>query len=90
VPLDEENGKKPKIAAEKPQAGARSPKLDFTRPDRNDDDAFNRLLWSAVHPQQAYPQEFAGAHGKGLAALGLKLEHGVQEKDDDHDDDDNK
>jgi DNA-binding beta-propeller fold protein YncE len=87
VPLDEDNGKKIEIGAEQPQAGSQSPKLDFTRPDRNDDDAFNRLLWAAVHPQQAYPREFAGAHGKGLAALGLKLERGVREKDDDDDDD---
>ena len=58
--------------------------MDFSRPDRNNDDLFNRILWHEAHPKLAYPKEFSGAHGKGLAKLGLKLD--VDRKDDDDDD----
>ena len=48
--------------------------MDFRGPDRIDDDLFNRVLWQASRGDAAYPSEFAGAHGKGLKRLGLKLD----------------
>ena len=53
----------------------------FSRPDAIDDDALNRAIWYSVKGQSApYPAHFAGAHGKGLAALHLTL---AREGDDD-------
>ncbi|HWE96593.1 MAG TPA: bifunctional YncE family protein/alkaline phosphatase family protein [Tepidisphaeraceae bacterium] len=82
IALDEPN-KSPAKSADagiSPEAAA---KMDFSRPDLNDDDLFNRLLWSAARPSEKYPAEWAGAHGKGLKKLKLKLQ---EEKGDDDDD----
>jgi len=55
--------------------------MRFDQPDLNDDNVLNRILWHSVKGVDApYPAAFAGAHGKGLQALGLKL---VSEDDDD-------
>jgi len=67
VPLDQLNPEKAAMADV-------SRKLDLSRPDRIDDDALNRVLWHAMKGANApYPAEFAGAHGKGLGSLHLKL-----------------
>ena len=48
----------------------------FDHPDAINDDEMNRVVWYlAKGPDSPYPAEYAGAHGKGLAALGLKLDH---------------
>ena len=48
--------------------------MRFDQPDLNDDNLFNRILWHSVKGVDApYPAAFAGAHGKGLRALNLKL-----------------
>ena len=50
---------------------------DFEGFDRADEDSLNRILWHAIRgPDVPYPAELAGAHGKGLAALGLSLTGG--------------
>jgi DNA-binding beta-propeller fold protein YncE len=69
VPLDEMNPDGP-VAS-----------MDFTRPDRIDDDAMNRILWQAAMGDRPYPAGLAGAHGKGLKARGLKLGEGVEDDD---------
>jgi YVTN family beta-propeller protein len=47
----------------------------FAEPDRINDDELNRVLWYfAKGPDVPYPSEYAGPHGKGLAALHLKLD----------------
>ena len=59
---------------------------DFEGFDRADEDTLNRILWHAVRGAEVpYPAELAGAHGTGLAGLGLIL---TGEGDDDDDDDD--
>ena len=63
---------KPKTRAEKKLAG-RVAKFDFSKPDLMDEDALNRDVWRQTRPGERYPAEFAGAHGKGLKALGLTL-----------------
>lgn len=55
----------------------------YDRPDSGNDDALNRVLWHGVKGENTpYPAHLAGAHGKGLKALGLRLDKRV-EKDDD-------
>jgi YVTN family beta-propeller protein len=57
-------------------------KLDFSVPDVIDEDVLNRAIWAQTRPGEAYPAAFAGAHGKGLAALGLSLNPEVDDDDD--------
>ena len=38
-----------------------------------DDNLKNRILWFACKGDEPYPAEWAGAHGRGLEALKLKL-----------------
>ncbi len=58
--------------------------FDFSKPDLADEDALNRVLWhDAMGDDAPYPAEFAGSHGTGLAALGLKLDERVVKGDDD-------
>ncbi len=56
-------------------------------PDQGDDDIRNRVLWAAMRDNGApYPAAYAGAHGKGLPALKLRLDRGAaagRESDDD-------
>ncbi len=52
----------------------RAAKLDLSRPDRIDDDVFNRFIWHSIKGDAPYPAEFVGAHGRGLKKLGLVLD----------------
>ena len=65
ITLDEPN------PSEASAAGA----ADLTRPDRTDDDAWNRMLWSAAKGPLPYAAEFAGAHGRGLGERSLRVDH---------------
>ena len=49
-------------------------KMDFSRPDRVNDDLFNRYIWYSIKGDQPYPVQFVGGHGKGLKQLGLVLD----------------
>jgi hypothetical protein len=62
---------------------ARISALDFTKPDVIDEDALNRAIWLETRPGEPYPAEYAGAHGKGLKALGLCLDASAVDADDD-------
>ena len=54
----------------------------FDEVDQADEDTLNRIIWHSVKGVDApYPVELAGAHGKGLRALRLKL--GGKDDDDD-------
>jgi YVTN family beta-propeller protein len=67
-----------------------SAKLPLDKPDRCDEDTLNRIVWHAMKGADAsYPAEWAGAHGRGLEKLGLKLDPlgGLEEGEDDDDDD---
>jgi hypothetical protein len=80
IALDEPNKPPQAMSAEERRLSESAGKMDFSRPDRIDDDVFNRTLWSAARPQEKYPAELAGAHGQGLKKLSLKLQ---KESDDD-------
>jgi hypothetical protein len=56
--------------------------LDFSGPDRIDDDTLNRAIWAQTRPGERYPREFMGAHGKGLKALGLQIDPAAEDDDD--------
>ncbi len=53
---------------------ARLDAMDFSEPDRIDDDTMNRAIWMQARPGEHYPSEWTGAHGRGLARLGLVLD----------------
>lgn len=57
--------------------------LDFSRPDRINDDLFNRYIWHTVKGDAPYPAEFVGGHGKGLGRLGLRLDGADGDGDED-------
>jgi len=59
-------------------------KMDFSRPDLIDKDAllFSEYVWSTIHGDKPFPKQYFGAHGKGLKALGLKMDS-KSGKDDD-------
>jgi YVTN family beta-propeller protein len=57
-------------------------KMDFTKPDRIDEDAFNRYIWYSIKGNTRYPSEFVGGHGRGLKQLGLVLEKSSADDDD--------
>jgi len=48
-------------------------KMDFTKPDRINEDTFNRYIWFTVKGDAPYPAKYVGGHGKGLKPLGLLL-----------------
>jgi hypothetical protein len=50
--------------------------FDLSKPDRVPEDRFNRDQWALMRPGKPYPIEYAGAHGRGLKALGLQSERG--------------
>jgi YVTN family beta-propeller protein len=84
VALDELNGKLAELPAPALRWAEASARQNFDEPDRVDDDTMNRILWFSMRGEEKYPKEFAGAHGKGLAALHLKLDR-KRGKDDDDD-----
>jgi YVTN family beta-propeller protein len=58
-------------------------KMDFSKPDRINDNLFNRHIWHSIKGDAPYPAKYVGHHGRGLKALGL-----VKVKVEDDDDED--
>ncbi|MCS6830279.1 MAG: phosphoesterase [bacterium] len=82
VPLDELNPPLNTLTPQQRHWAEASLRLPLEKPDRADEDLLNRILWHAMKGVDApYPAEFAGAHGKGLAARGLVLEPTSEEDD---------
>jgi len=85
VPINEMNPPKDKMTSKTMRRLAPlTQKLDFSRPDLIDNDAlmFSQYIWSTVHGDRAFPGKFFGAHGKGLKALGLKIDASMEDDDD--------
>jgi autotransporter-associated beta strand protein/YVTN family beta-propeller protein len=57
-------------------------KMDFSKPDRINEDIFNRYIWYTVKGDAPYPSKYVGSHGKGLKQLGLVLAKGRTDDDD--------
>jgi len=74
VPIDEISPKIEKLSGKQRYWVEQSLALDFSEVDAADNDTLNRVLWHAMRGfDTPYPADFAGAHGKGLAALNLAL-----------------
>ena len=56
--------------------------MDFSRPDRINDDLFNRYIWWRNKGDAPYPVKFVGGHGRGLKPLGLVLDKSAVRDDD--------
>jgi hypothetical protein len=75
IPLAELNPEKAALRGPARRRAEESEEQRFDRFDGADEDTLNRILWHAVKETEApYPAHLAGAHGKGLKALGLKLD----------------
>jgi YVTN family beta-propeller protein len=57
-------------------------KMDFSKPDRINDDTYNRYVWFTIKGDARYPSEFVGGHGKGLKRLGLVRDRSSRDDDD--------
>ena len=86
VSLTEMNPKKQSLGPVGRYFAELSEQQDFDRVDAASEDDLNRILWFAAKGETPYPIEFVGAHGRGLAELGLRLAPGVEEEDEDEDD----
>jgi YVTN family beta-propeller protein len=74
IPLDEANPSAEGLHGLARELAEASTEMDFTVFDAVDEDLLNRVLWHAAKGVDApYPVALAGAHGKGLAKLGLRL-----------------
>jgi YVTN family beta-propeller protein len=81
IPLDEPNKQASELRGIERELARASEAMDFSVPDRINEDKFNRILWHAsMGADTPYPARFAGAHGRGLKVLGLKP---VASEDDD-------
>jgi autotransporter-associated beta strand protein/YVTN family beta-propeller protein len=70
-------------ASRKAQAYAQKVrKMDFSKPDLINEDAFNRYIWHSIKGDAPYPAKYVGGHGKGLKKLGLVLVKGAKDDDD--------
>jgi len=86
VPINEMNPAKEAIKSKTTaKLAPLTEKLDFSMPDLIDHDAllFSEYVWSTVHGDKPFPKEYFGAHGKGLKALGLKIDARFKDEDDD-------
>ncbi len=82
VSLDEMNPGSASLSPGQRYWADKSKRLDFSRPDRADENTLNRIVWHSVKGADAlYPARFAGAHGRGLRQLNLFLS--AQARDDD-------
>lgn len=74
VPLDELNPPASSLKGERRRLALLSARQNWRIPDAVQDRSVNRATWSAVYPDQRYPSEWEGPHGRGLRARGLVLD----------------
>jgi YVTN family beta-propeller protein len=74
VPLDELNPPLSSLRGKQRYWAQQSQQIPWHIVDGAEEDTLNRILWHAVRGVDApYPSHYAGAHGKGLKALNLRL-----------------
>ncbi len=82
VPLDEMNPEKAALSGEALRLAELSLAQNFEEVDCAEEDALNRIIWHSVKGVDTpYPAHLAGAHGKGLRRLGLRLNGAVEDDD---------
>ncbi len=75
VPLDRLNAPKKALKGRALFWAEKSAALDWSGPDRADEEALNRILWFAARgSDEGYPAHLTGPHGRGLKALRLRHE----------------
>jgi hypothetical protein len=83
VPLDEMNPPKTALSGKALELAEMSLRQRWDVPDAVNDDELNQILWHATKGLEApYPAQWAGAHGRGLKDLHLKLDKNVRDEDD--------
>jgi len=82
IPLEETNPALKSLTGLDRELAIASTKIPLDKPDQGSDDLKNRILWNAAK-RSAYPSQWAGAHGKGLAKRGLKLAKDQRPDEDD-------
>jgi hypothetical protein len=81
IPLDEMNPPVARLSGQALNWARTSRSLPLERVDQADEDTLNRIIWHSVKGVSTpYPAHLAGAHGRGLKALGLQFS---REEDDD-------
>ncbi|MSU20514.1 MAG: phosphoesterase [Pedosphaera sp.] len=80
IPLDEMNKPLSELRGLELYWAEKSVEQSFDEVDQADEDTLNRIIWHSVKGvENTYPATLAGAHGKGLRGLRLKL--GPNEED---------
>jgi hypothetical protein len=82
VPLTDGTGAPGALSPKKKAWQAKLTKMDFSKPDRINENTFNRYIWYSIKGDAPYPSEFVGAHGKGLKRLGLVLDRNQKDDND--------
>jgi YVTN family beta-propeller protein len=83
IPLDEMNPGTAGLPSRERYWARQSLAQNFAQFDRANEDTMNRILWHSVKGVNTrYPSRLAGAHGKGLRKLGLKLTPAEEDDDD--------
>ena len=86
MPLDQLNPPLQSLSGQSRHWALASLQQRMDLPDQVDDNLMNRVLWHAARGDDvAYPAAWAGAHGRGLAKLGLRLDaqRAIHKDDDD-------
>ena len=83
IPLTEGVAAASKLSPKAKYYAKQVQRMDFSRPDRINDDVFNRYIWHSIKGDEPYPVKFVGGHGRGLKALGLVLDKNAKDADDD-------
>ncbi|MEO6183656.1 MAG: alkaline phosphatase family protein, partial [Verrucomicrobiota bacterium] len=83
IPLTEGVAVASKMSSKQRFYAKKVEKMDFSKPDRINDDVFNRYIWHSIKGDIPYPAKFVGGHGKGLKKLGLELVKNAKDDDDD-------
>ncbi|MBI2946726.1 MAG: phosphoesterase [Verrucomicrobia bacterium] len=74
IPLDEMNKATTQLHGAELYWAEKSLEQSLDEVDQADEDTMNRIIWHSVKGVDTpYPAHLAGAHGKGLKALGLKF-----------------
>lgn len=84
IPLDEMNKAVSELEGDARHWALLSLEQNLDQVDQADEDTLNRIIWHSVKGTDTpYPAELAGAHGKGLRAMGLRLTpEGVEDEGD--------
>jgi hypothetical protein len=82
IPLDQMNPPKTAMRGDQLKLAEKSERQNFEIPDAADEDTLNRIIWHSVKGYRTpYPDAWAGAHGRGLHKLHLKLDRTVVDDD---------